>query len=377
MKPNKPSTPEAWLEHLGQPAADRDYRPGHQRMHALLGSVESHRPAARIRIAGTNGKGSTAFFLAAALQAAGENVGLYTSPHLLHFNERIRINGQPVSDEVLCSGLDRLMPSALACGASYFETTTALALDCFARARVDIEILEAGVGARLDATTAVAADGAIITPIGLDHQNWLGTTLEDIAWEKAHATLGCAWAVSAPQKGEVKRVLEEFFPDIDFVTQPVMQTLRTFGTHQRMNAALALAALKKLDESVDLQHELRAIAAVQVPGRMQCMRCKDAEIWLDAAHNIHAVKTLYPLLESLAPFDAIMVLTRGDRDLSEAAPDLERLTRRLHTGNNPSLTKSYLHQELGNNPNGRFLVTGSFMSVAAALEYLGKKKEKN
>ena len=100
---NKPETIESWLEQLGQPSADRDYKPGHARMHDLLAPLKLKRPKLRIRIAGTNGKGSTAFMLAAALQACDLKVGLYTSPHIHQFNERIRINGESISNDALLS----------------------------------------------------------------------------------------------------------------------------------------------------------------------------------------------------------------------------------------------------------------------------------
>ncbi|PIQ34468.1 MAG: hypothetical protein CO186_11985 [Zetaproteobacteria bacterium CG_4_9_14_3_um_filter_49_83] len=162
---------------MGQPAADRDYRPGHERMLALLHHFPAGQPKLRIRVAGTNGKGSTSNFVAAALQALGYRVGLFTSPHISQFNERIRINGEPVADELLAEKLSQMVPTALEIGASYFEVATALALRCFAEAAIEVEVFEAGVGARLDATTALPSDLALLTPIGLDHQAWLGDTL--------------------------------------------------------------------------------------------------------------------------------------------------------------------------------------------------------
>ncbi len=155
-------------------------------MQELLRPLCIKRPKLRVRIAGTNGKGSTAFMLSHALQACGMRTGLYSSPHIQHFGERIRINGVPVSETTLHMLMQSIMPAALKAGASYFEAATALALKYFSDSHVDVEILEAGVGARLDATTAVEADMALITPIGLDHQNWLGDRLADIAAEKAH-----------------------------------------------------------------------------------------------------------------------------------------------------------------------------------------------
>ncbi|MDX8398072.1 MAG: bifunctional folylpolyglutamate synthase/dihydrofolate synthase, partial [Mariprofundaceae bacterium] len=192
----KPQSIDSWLAQLGQPNADRDYKPGHERMLDLLKPLTCTRPKLRIRIAGTNGKGSTAFMLAAGLQAAGLKVGLYSSPHVLSFNERIRINGAEISDQALLTLLTGIMPIALDVGASYFEVATALALQHFSQTEVDVEILEAGVGARLDATTAVTADMALITPIGLDHEAWLGNTILQVAQEKSYALKGCRWALS-------------------------------------------------------------------------------------------------------------------------------------------------------------------------------------
>jgi len=175
---------EPWLKQLGLPAADRNYQPGHARMRSLLEQVKLATPTLRIRIAGTNGKGSTAFMLSRTLADYGLKTGLYTSPHIHQFNERIRINGLPISNAELVSRLENLIPKVLEIGASYFEMATTLALCFFSDSRVDVEILEAGVGARLDATTSVPADMALLTPIGLDHQNWLGESLSDIAREK-------------------------------------------------------------------------------------------------------------------------------------------------------------------------------------------------
>jgi len=380
---HKPIEVEAWLARLGQPSADRDYKPGHQRMRELLQPLSIKRPKLRIRIAGTNGKGSTAFMLSHALQACGMRTGLYTSPHIQHFGERIRINGIPVSGTTLGTLMQTLMPIALKAGASYFEVATALALKYFSDSCVDVEILEAGVGARLDATTAVEADMALITPIGLDHQNWLGDSLADIAAEKAHISDGCPWCISAPQDDEVRSILTAHNPDTQFVDQHATIETTACGQHQQKNGALAFAAIRQLAasdiiDSKRINNAKLAIEQTDIPGRLQRIQVGRATIWLDAAHNAHAIKALLPTLPTLAePLTSILIFTREDRDLSDSLHLLRPFTRRLAGESSHGLDACYtsvadaLKAELALCPDGNFLVLGSFTSVAAALEWLG------
>ena len=385
---NKPYSVDTWLEQLGAPAADRDYHPGHARMHTLLQSQHLHRPKLRIRIAGTNGKGSTAFMLAAALEASGLKVGLYTSPHIHRFNERIRINGKSVSDAILLEKLQELMPLALECGASYFEVATALALCCFSDASVDMEILEAGVGARLDATTAVPADMALITPIALDHQAWLGNDQTDIAAEKACAMDGCTYAISASQSADVSDVLTNYRPNLDFAeVMSNLPKLRAAGKHQQINAGLALTAMHQLQQSGVVNNRLenaaQAIAEAEIPGRLQHVRWGDCHIWLDAAHNAHAVQSLLPSLPELAnPFDAVFVFTREDRDLQAMLPKLRQYSRRLIGSDRyrESCDISYadldmaLASELNPESGKSYLILGSFLTVSAATQWIEENR---
>ncbi len=377
---HKPNDIESWLAELGAPSADRDYLPGHARMLALLDKFPLKRPRRRIRVAGTNGKGSTAHMLAGALQSQGLRVGLYTSPHILSFNERIRINGVPVSDAVLHEALQQLMPEALRSGASYFETATALALKIFSDASVDVEVLEAGVGARLDATTAVAADMALIAPIALDHRAWLGETLAQIAEEKAYALHGCRFGFSALQAPEVVEILklhgEVVFVPPDATLQPHCMP----GAFQQQNAALACAGIRALQADgfvSSLGAAKEAIRNTVVLGRLQRLEWSGNDVWLDCAHNAHAVEALLPQLEKLAPFDAVLVFTREDRTLESTLPELKALTRRLAGPTRWSgLNAAYasvdeaLPKELGGKAGGRFLILGSFLTVAAAMRWL-------
>ena len=377
---DKPLAVDAWMAQLGMPGADRDYQPGHARIQALLQHTRSCRPRLRIRIAGTNGKGSTAFMLAQALMDAGCSVGLYTSPHIRRFHERIRLQGEPVADSLLRQTLARLMPQALQLKASYFETATAMALDIFGAQQVDVEILEAGVGARFDATTAVAADMALLTPIGLDHQLWLGDTLTAIATEKACAMQGCSMVLSASQVDEVADVLRQIRPDLHFVSRGDWPRLQAWGIHQQGNASLVLAALQMLAGQGHISPAeaswRHSIEHTQIPGRMQCIRRGEWEVWLDAAHNRHAIEALQPSLQAMH-WDAILVLTREDRSLDDAVGLLRPLTDRL-VGSPDGVDQQYatpeqaLYAELKPGRAQRMLVLGSFTTVAAALQWLEK-----
>jgi len=377
---------EDWLSGLGAPAADRDYKPGHARMLDLLSGMPLHRPALRIRIAGTNGKGSTAHMLAAGLSAAGLKVALYTSPHIHRFNERIRVAGELVTDAELLRLLPPVVERAMQIGASYFEVATAIALQCFSDARVDVEILEAGVGARLDATTAVPAEMALLTPVALDHQAWLGDALKDIAFEKAHVFAGCRWCLSAPQSAEVRQVVDAMAPSVVYAMQPAGLKLAMQGAHQQTNAALVLAALSALQSGGVLgnaqrvtEDMRRAVAGVQVPGRLQEIRVAAQSFLLDAAHNRHAVDALMPTLSGMPGFDAVFVFTREDRDLSDSLPLLRGLTRRLISGRpdaradaSYASVREAMEKETGR-PDGRYLVLGSFITVAAAADWLQQR----
>jgi len=358
-----------------------DYRPGLERVRNVLSHFPPHRPKLRIRIAGTNGKGSTGYFLESAFKASGFTTGFYTSPHILRFNERIRINGSLVSDETLMPLLTDIFDQGEKHAASPFELATILALNAFAHEHVDIEILECGLGARLDATTVVPADMALITPIALDHQAWLGDTIQKIAAEKACVMQGCAFSVSAPQQTKVSAVLQDFNPDLYTCNIENHGVLKTAGLHQHINISLAYAAMKMLAESnfitVNLKKSKAAMLSCRIPGRLQKINIGRANIWLDAAHNRHAIEALLPSLRDLAdPFDAILVFTRQDRSLDDALSLLKSYTKRLISNGNSkqngdaNLPVAALQAEIRKIPSGSFLVLGSFTTVAAILRSL-------
>src|SRR5437773_3005812 len=182
-------------------------RPGLERIETLLEALgHPERRYTLVQVAGTNGKGSVAAMLAAILKADGRRVGLYTSPHLVSFRERIRVDGEAIAEDAVADGFDAIAALVARLDATMFEASTALALDHFAREAVDVAVLEVGLGGRLDATTVGAPAVTALARIDLDHQDVLGTTLAAIAAEKA-AIIRSGTAVAAAQAPEATAVL--------------------------------------------------------------------------------------------------------------------------------------------------------------------------
>src|SRR5438094_933463 len=190
-------------------------------------------------------------------RAKGYRTGLFTSPHLVTFRERIRVNGDMISEEAVADGLTtiRNLVANWDPHPTFFEVVTALALKHFSDTRVEIVILETGLGGRLDATNAVQSDVSVITPIDFDHEEWLGETIPEIAAEKAGIIKQEVPVVCAPQRAEAEKVIRtratECESPLEFVTEPHDQTPITLaGSHQRQNAALAIATLRAVKVDV-------------------------------------------------------------------------------------------------------------------------------
>lgn len=256
-------------------------------------------PQVRLRflhVAGTNGKGSTCAMMDAILRAAGHRGGLYTSPHLVDFRERVRFDGVMISEDAVSEGLTLLRDAAAAWdhAPTFFELTTVLAAWWFARVGADYAVWETGMGGRLDATNAVTPEVSVITPIGMDHQKWLGETLALIAGEKAGIIKTCVPVVSAPQPEEVRAVLvskaAEVGAPLTFVSEPWSGAAPGLpGAHQRWNASLACAALRAAGIRVDDGAEAKGLGAVVWPGRFQRVT---ENLVVDGAHNPPAIETL-------------------------------------------------------------------------------------
>jgi dihydrofolate synthase/folylpolyglutamate synthase len=285
-----------------------------------------------LHVAGTNGKGSTVAFVRAALEAAGKRVHVYTSPHLVRFNERIRLAGALVDDERLAEALDRCEAVNAGQSISVFEITTAAALLLFSETPADYLLLEVGLGGRFDATNVIDAPAAsIITPVSFDHPEFLGDTVEQIAYEKAGILRRGAPAIIAEQEEGALRVIERealrvgaprivagrdffaraehgrlIFEDHDGLLD--LPLPRLAGRHQHGNAATAIAALRAILPALPTRALERGLTDVDWPARLQRLRGgplvalapAQAEVWLDGAHNEAGGRVL---AEAMADFE--------------------------------------------------------------------------
>lgn len=327
-------------------------KPGLERIQFLLnalGNPERAFPA--VHVAGTNGKGSTSAMITSVLRAAGLRVGLFTSPHLVRYNERIVVDGQPISDEALhaiMAELEGLLKEAADTPGvgqpTEFEVGTAAALVHFARADVDVAVVEVGLGGRFDSTNVVRPIVSVITPIGLDHTNRLGTTLAEIAADKAGIMRSGVPIVSAPQAEEAADVImaaamEQRAPLLaagrDFEATSVsvdargttfnvrwkdtwLRALRVplLGAHQAVNGSVAAAACLTLREAAErdglrtgLSKKIGGLSAAIIreglqsvvwPGRMEVVGT-DPTVMLDGAHNAEAASVLASTLRTVFP----------------------------------------------------------------------------
>ncbi len=268
-----------------------------------------------IHIAGTNGKGSTAAALANIFQAAEIPAGLYTSPHLHSFTERIRVATRQISEAEVVALIDELRPHAEELRTTFFEFTTALALLHFQRSGVRWVILETGLGGRLDATNAVAPELCLVTPIALDHTAYLGNTLAEVAAEKAGIFKPKVAVLSARQRPEVEQVLRRraeqlaaplLLAGCDYRWQVEADQLAfsglgvelkrltpgLVGIHQQQNLALALAAatfLRRNSLEIPVRALQQGVEQVRWPGRLEWL---PGQILLDGAHNVAGAKVL-------------------------------------------------------------------------------------
>lgn len=265
-----------------------------------------------IHVAGTNGKGSVCAMIDSICRAQKCRTGLFVSPHLVTFRERIRVNSEMISENEVAGGLSniRKLVADWDPHPTFFEIATALALKHFAGAKparrslsasparteggIDIVILETGLGGRLDATNAVQSNVAVITPIALDHQEWLGDSLEKIASEKAGIIKAQTPVVSAPQLSDAEKVIRaraaECEARLQFVTEAYDKSpIALRGEHQKLNAAIAIAALRAAKIGIDETVIARGLATVEWPGRFQCW---DKRTVIDGAHNPAAARAL-------------------------------------------------------------------------------------
>jgi dihydrofolate synthase/folylpolyglutamate synthase len=345
----------AYLERYAQRKAAFPHHPQDSPLRArrlldLLGAPDRVLPI--VRVIGTKGKGSTAAMLAAILQAAGYHVGLYTSPHLHSPRERIQVDGVPIGRPAFAAGLAalyKLLLGSLAWDdigpATLFEGLTALAAAHFAQRGVELAIFEAGMGGRSDATHALTPTLILLTPIALDHQAYLGSTLEAIAIEKSAAIPAGGVVLSAAQPPEVRAIIAARCREVGARLQEsaagvgsggILPGLR--GPHQAVNAGLALAtveALREVGRQIPEEAVTDGLRSVHWPGRLEIVAGRPLTL-VDAAHNPAAAAALATALadgqfrkgqpQELPPHPRILLLGCSvDKDLAGIAAALARV----------------------------------------------------
>jgi dihydrofolate synthase / folylpolyglutamate synthase len=260
------------------------------------GGLEAAAPCIVIHVAGTNGKGSVCAMIDAIVRAAGHRTGLFTSPHLVSFRERIRVNGEKISEEEVARGLSEIRVRIRDWDPhpTFFEITTALALQHFETMRCEILVLETGMGGRLDATNAVQSSVSVITPIDFDHEKWLGHSIGEIAKEKAGIIKRRIPVVSAPQRPEAEVIIRQRADECDaplqFINDSWTKTkIALHGEHQKMNAAVAIAALQAAGVTTSDDAIARGLESVEWPARFQIW---DERLVIDGAHNPASARIL-------------------------------------------------------------------------------------
>jgi dihydrofolate synthase / folylpolyglutamate synthase len=353
-----------------------------------------------IHVAGTNGKGSVCAIIDSICRAQGYRTGLFISPHLVTFRERIRVNGEMISEDAAADGLTmiRNLTADWDPHPTFFEVTTALALKHFADAKIDIAILETGLGGRLDATNAVQSDVSVITPIALDHEKWLGHTLNEIAGEKAGIIKPGVPVVSAPQQAQAEEVIRaraaQFGSPVQFVNETYKRSpVALHGEYQKRNAAVAIAAVQAASIELGEKSIVRGVAAIEWPARFQKW---DERTIIDGAHNPSAArilgqtwrevfgdqratlvlavlsdKDLRGICEALAPIAASVILPKIRSERAAGPEDLAKIFSAI-TPSLPCSITSTIGDALALarvEPNP-ILVTGSLHFAGEVLAYL-------
>lgn len=285
-----------------------------------------------IHVAGTNGKGSTSHLLASVFQEAGYKVGLYTSPHLKDFRERIKINGEDISEEYVCEFVAKNKSFFEANDLSFFEMTVGLAFEYFAKEKTDINIIEVGMGGRLDATNIISPLVSVITNIGFDHTQFLGNTLESIALEKAGIIKKNIPVIIGEYTSETKNVFtkkaQETNSDIYFASDLIQETYNSslLGDYQIHNKKTVQQTIKILQNQFKISEEnikngfLNVIKNTGLQGRWQQIN-ENPKTICDTAHNSHGLKIVLNQIQK-EKFDELHIILGvvNDKDLDEILP---------------------------------------------------------
>lgn len=422
-----------WLSHLETAHSAGLIDMGLSRVGEVKTAMNLNPQCPVIVVAGTNGKGSVCAFLTQIYKQAGFKVGTLTSPHLLTFNERIAVNAEPVSDEAIVASFERIEAARGDISLTYFEFNTLAAVDIFMREQVDVMVLEVGLGGRLDAVNIFDADCAVVTSIDLDHQSFLGDTVEQVGYEKAGVFRSGKPAVcgqnpppeSLRQHAEnigaelllIKRDFDfskleqqqwsfHFHPQSDRLFSDGLKRNRNAlpipalrGAYQLNNAACALAVIECLNDKlpIDIGSIKRGLLLVSNPGRFQVLPGRPLVI-LDVGHNPHAARALRQGLMAL-PFaqkrtavfsiladkdiDQVLDIVKDQFDEWYIAPlhlprgmDIDSLSRKLAEHNIENITcfnniQTAFQAALAvSSENDRITVFGSFHTVAEVMATL-------
>jgi dihydrofolate synthase/folylpolyglutamate synthase len=415
------SSLSAWLGWLER-SHPKEIDLGLDRIRLVAERLDLLKPRAKVVIvAGTNGKGSCVTAMASLLRTAQFSVGVYTSPHLLHYAERIQINGEPVADELICAAFEEISSAASEISLTYFEYGTLAALLIFKQQKVDFIVLEVGLGGRLDAVNIIDADVAVIMSIAIDHQEWLGNNRETIGREKAGILRERQLFVCADENPpqtivDIAKDLntKSYFIGRDFSFRQREHEWQWQGKNQRgevrslldMQAphlplpslAAALQVVQLLDIELDQQDIETAFLNINLAGRFQKIIYRAREFILDVAHNPAATEYFFKrLLADPAQgqtFAIVAMMSDKDRVASLAnltsivdhwllldlktiprAATIAALTQDLLSLGESVLQSGDINELIGNalteaQPQDRILVFGSFFTVAAALSYL-------
>jgi len=360
-----------------------------RRLFAALNLFDSWEPKI-IHVAGTNGKGSVCAMLDSILRAQGHRTGLFTSPHLVSFRERIRVNGEKIFEEAVTAGLTtiRSLVAHWDPHPTFFEIVTALALFYFKESKIGFVVLETGMGGRLDATNATQPIVSVITPIDLDHQKWLGNSLAAIAGEKAGIIKPKTPVVSALQPPEAETVIRaraiECDAPLQFVRDNYDGSVALTGKYQKQNAAVALAALRAAGIAVDNEAIRRGLNSVIWPARFQQW---DNRTIIDGAHNPAGAQILAQTWqEKLSQQRASIILAvLQDKDVAGMIRALAPIARRFLLPKiravravPPNETAASIQSDLGRaqSPDAPEISVGVFENFPDALAEARAHKEK-
>ena len=372
--------PLQWLDSL----QGSGIRPGLGRMRTLLRALGNpHQRYPSIIVAGTNGKGSTSAMLTSILLAHGKRAAHYTSPHLVELRERWTIDGAMIDPALLDECILELQ-RAPGITPTYFEALTLIAFLAFAKAECELAVLEVGMGGRLDATNVVKPIASVITPIGMDHTEYLGTTIRQIAREKAGVIHRGAIVLTSNDDPVVLDVLRKraakFGNRFIHVTEEHATPLR--GDFQRRNAALAVHTARELGYSD------RGYETTQWRGRLERIEHAGKTIWIDGGHNEHAVRQTAPFFEQNVARPRLLVFgIMSDKDVQPVTARLFPLFDRIIT-TEPYPPRSVRADSFANatpipNPEDAFkaalasdekeiVITGSLYLAGAAIEFFDK-----